>query len=100
VRGERLGDVGAGAVCKLVIEGGFRDGEVMTALLKQAIEAAEKLSDAEQDALATRLLAEIAKEDEFDLALAQTGHKLVGMAEEALAELRAGRTKPIPAERP
>ena len=72
----------------------------MTTLLRQAFKAAEQLSEAEQDALATRLLAEIAREDEFDYALAQTGHKLVGMANEALEELRAGLTKPIPTEGP
>lgn len=72
----------------------------MTVLLQQAFAKAEQLSEAEQDALATRLLAEIAQEDEFDLALAQTGHRLVGLAEEALQELRAGRTLPMPAEGP
>ena len=68
----------------------------MTALLQQAFQAAQQLTDAEQDELATRLLAEMAKEDEFDFALQQTGHKLAGMAKEALEELRAGLTQPFP----
>jgi len=68
----------------------------MTALLQQAFQAAQQLTDTEQDQLATRLLAEMAKENEFDFALQQTGHKLVGMANEALAELRSGLTQPYP----
>lgn len=70
----------------------------MTTLLRQAFQAAERLSEGEQDALAERMLAELAKEDEFDRALAQSGHKLVGLANQALAELRAGLTEPIPAD--
>ena len=72
----------------------------MTALLQQAFQAAQQLTDVEQDELATRLLAEMAKEDEFDFALQQTGHKLVGMAQEALDELRAGLTQPFPTKDP
>jgi hypothetical protein len=70
----------------------------MTALLQQAFEAASRLSESDQDAIAARLLADLAKEDEFDLALQRTAHKLVGMAEEALAEHRAGLTLPFPDE--
>jgi hypothetical protein len=67
----------------------------MTALLQQAFEAASQLSEAEQDAIAMRLLAELAEEDEFDLALKRTGHKLVKLSEAALAEHRAGLTLPF-----
>jgi len=70
----------------------------MTAVLQEAFRAVSQLPEAEQDALAMRLLAEMAKEDEFDLALQQTGHKLAGMGHEALAEHRAGRTLPFPAD--
>ena len=70
----------------------------MTALLQQAFETASRLSASEQDAIATRLLAELTKEDEFDLALQRTAHKLVGLAEAALAEHRAGLTLPFPDE--
>jgi hypothetical protein len=72
----------------------------MTALLEQAFQAAAQLPEPEQDALAARLLAEMAEEDEFDLALARTGHKLVGLANEALAEYCAGLTEPIPKDEP
>ena len=68
----------------------------MTTLLEQAFRAASQLSEAEQDQLATRLLAEIAEENAFDRALEQTGHKLARLTEEALAEHRAGLTLPFP----
>jgi hypothetical protein len=61
-------------------------------MLRQAFEAASKLPEAEQDVLATRLLAEIAAEDAFDRKLAQTSDKLAELAAEALAEHRAGLT--------
>ncbi len=64
----------------------------MTTMLRQAFEAASKLPEAEQDVLATRLLAEIAAEDAFDRKLAQTSDKLAALAAEALAEHRAGLT--------
>jgi hypothetical protein len=66
----------------------------MTALLQHAFEAAQQLTEVEQDELATRLLAEMAAEDDFDRLLEQTGHKLARLSEEALAELRAGLTLP------
>jgi hypothetical protein len=68
----------------------------MTALLEEAFRAASQLPEREQDALAARLLAEIAAEDEFDRVLEQTGHKLARLTEEALAEHRAGLTLPFP----
>jgi hypothetical protein len=67
----------------------------MTTLLQQAFDAAAKLSPAEQDLLATRLLAEIAAEDAFDEAIASTSYKLRHLAAEALAEHAAGRTQPL-----
>ena len=62
----------------------------MTTLLQEAFAAAEKLPPDEQDVLASRLLAELATEDGFDRTIAQTAHKLTGMANAALAEHRAG----------
>ena len=64
----------------------------MTKLLEQAFRAAAQLTEAEQDVLAGRLLAELAEEDAFDQKIAQTAHKLTGLAEAALAEHRAGLT--------
>ena len=45
--------------------------------------------------LASRLLAELAAEDEFDRAIAGSLDKLAILAREALAEHRAGQTEPL-----
>lgn len=70
----------------------------MTALLQQAFAEAAKLSEAEQEVLAARLLAELAAEDEFDRAIAGSGNKLTALAREALAEHHSGQTEVL--ERP
>jgi hypothetical protein len=67
----------------------------MTELLQEVFEAAAKLSPEEQDLLARWLLDEIAAEDEFDRKIAATAHLLTPLAEEALAEYRAGLTEPL-----
>ncbi len=67
----------------------------MTILLQQAFAEAAKLSPAEQDGLATRLLAELSPENEFDRAITASSDKLVGLAGEAVNELRAGRTQEL-----
>jgi hypothetical protein len=70
----------------------------MTALLQQAFAEAAKLSDPEQELLASRLLAELAAEDAFDRAIANSSDKLAILAREALAEHRAGLTEPLDPE--
>ena len=67
----------------------------MTDLLQQAFAEAAKLPTAEQEILATRLLAELADDDEFDRAIAGTSNKLAKLANEALAEHRAGLTQEL-----
>ena len=67
----------------------------MTSLLEHAFKEAAKLSAAEQDLLASRLLAELAAEDEFDRAISASGSRLAQLANEALAEHRAGLTKEL-----
>ncbi len=71
----------------------------MTTLLQQAFEAAAKLPAEEQDVLASRLLAELAAEDDFDRDIAASSKKLVALAAAALAEHRAGQTQPLDPER-
>ncbi len=71
----------------------------MTTLLQQAFDAATKLSEAEQDLLAARVLAELAAEDDFDKAITASRQKLVTLAAAALAEHRAGQTQPLDPER-
>jgi hypothetical protein len=65
----------------------------MTNLLERAFAEAGKLSSAEQDLLASRLLAELGDEDDFDRAIASSADKLAILARQALAEHRAGLTQ-------
>jgi hypothetical protein len=71
----------------------------MTTLLQRAFAKAEKLSPSEQDVLASRLLAELADEDDFDRAIAASAGKLAPLANKALAEHRAGQTEPLDPDR-
>jgi hypothetical protein len=71
----------------------------MTALLQQAFAKAAKLGDSEQEVLASRLLAEMADDDEFDRAIARSSDKLAGLAREALAEHRNGQTEALDPEK-
>jgi hypothetical protein len=71
----------------------------MTTLLQHAFAEAAKLPQAEQDLLASRLLAELAAEDDFDRAIARSSDKLVPLAREALAEHRSGKTDELDPER-
>lgn len=70
----------------------------MTTLLEQAFAQAAQLPAPEQELLASRLLAELAAEDDFDRTLARSGDKLARLATEALAEHRAGLTKELDPE--
>ncbi len=71
----------------------------MTKLLERAFAEASKLSAAEQDVLASRLLEELAAEDEFDRKIAGSVDKLAGLAREALEEHRAGLTEELDPDR-
>jgi hypothetical protein len=71
----------------------------MTELLERAFAKAAKLSSDEQDLLASRVLAEMADEDEFDHAIAASADKLASLANEALAEHRAGQTQELDPDR-
>lgn len=67
----------------------------MTKLLEQALEEVAKLPASEQDAVAAILLEEIASEQRWEASFAKSQDKLAKLAEEALAEYNAGRTKPL-----
>jgi hypothetical protein len=67
----------------------------MTELLKQAMAAAAKLPDAEQDVLARWILENLESERRWDELFARSPDGLAQLAEEALAELRAGKTQPL-----
>lgn len=68
----------------------------MTALLQHAFDEASKLHPEEQDLLASRILAELSVDDDFDRAIAQSAEKLAGLAREALAEYHSGQILPFP----
>jgi hypothetical protein len=71
----------------------------MTDLLKRAFDEASKLSRAEQDLLASRLLEELAIEDAFDHTIQVTSGKLARLATEAIAEHRAGQAQELDPDR-
>jgi hypothetical protein len=70
----------------------------MTDLLNKAFSAASQLPAAEQDSLAAWLLAELESDRRWDETFASSSDALAALAEEALAEDRAGRTQPLDPE--
>jgi hypothetical protein len=71
----------------------------MTKILDKAIEEARKLPPEEQDALGAIILEEIADEARWAKKFAETQDVLEKLADEALAELKAGRTTPLDFDR-
>lgn len=67
----------------------------MTRLLDKAFEAASKLPEEDQDALAEMLLNDLASEERWTEAFARSQDKLALLAKEALTEFKKGKTKPI-----
>ena len=67
----------------------------MTQALTSAVAEVAKLPPAEQDILAGILLEEIASEAQWSKSFAKSEPALESLAAEALAEFRAGRTKPL-----
>ena len=67
----------------------------MTRLLEQAFEAASKLSPQEQDIIAAHVLEEMACEQQWQKKLNASQDLLASLAEEALAEHRAGKTEDL-----
>ena len=65
----------------------------MTKLLEKALAEVSKLPKKEQDALATWILEELASEQRWEEAFAESSDVLDRLADEALAEHREGRTK-------
>jgi hypothetical protein len=67
----------------------------MTDLLEQALTEVKKLPPSEQDAMAAILLQELAAEQRWTELFAKSQGALETLAGEALAEHRAGLTKPL-----
>ena len=71
----------------------------MTKLLEEAFVEASKLPEQEQDALAAVILEELASERRWDQAFADSADLLAQLADQALAEHRAGKTHVLDPER-
>ena len=71
----------------------------MTKLLEEAFAEASKLPDQEQDALAAVILEELVSERRWDQAFADSADLLAQLADQALAEHRAGKTHVLDPER-
>ena len=67
----------------------------MTRALKKAFEVASRLPDPEQDALAAAIIEELAADERWEAAVAAEPGALERLADEALAEHRAGRSQPL-----
>lgn len=67
----------------------------MTKLLEKALEEVAKLPASEQDAMAAIVLEELASEQRWAESFAKSQEQLSKLAEKALAEYNAGRTKPL-----
>jgi hypothetical protein len=67
----------------------------MTQLLDKALSQVAKLPAAEQDAMAAIVLEELASEKRWSESFAKSQDLLAKLADEALAEHAAGRTKPF-----
>jgi tripartite-type tricarboxylate transporter receptor subunit TctC len=71
----------------------------MTNALKKAFDAASKLPDQDQDALAAAILEEMAADERWEAAVRANPVALESLADEALAEFRKGQTKPLDLDR-
>jgi hypothetical protein len=67
----------------------------MTKLLDKAIAEARKLPPEEQDAIGARILEELADEARWAKTFAESQDLLEKLADEALAEYKAGETTPM-----
>lgn len=67
----------------------------MTGLLQKAFARASELPEEEQDALAAVLIQEMESERRWAEAFAKSQDTAAKLADEAIAEYRAGKTKPL-----
>jgi hypothetical protein len=71
----------------------------VTRLLEEAFRKASELSEAEQDALAASILADLEDERRWSESFANSQDLLAELAAEAREEYRAGRTLPLDPDR-
>lgn len=67
----------------------------MTQLLEKALSEVNKLPAADQDAVAAIVMEELASERRWSESFARSQDVLAKLADQALAEHAAGRTKPL-----
>ena len=67
----------------------------MTKSLEQAFREAAKLPEAEQDALAEAIRSEVMGDEDWERSFAESTDALERLADEAIAEHRAGRTQRV-----
>ena len=67
----------------------------MTKLLEKAFAQAARLPAGEQDAFAEFVLAELESEKRWARAFAASQDELASLAQEAAADYKAGRTRPL-----
>jgi hypothetical protein len=67
----------------------------MTKALARAFREASKLPETEQDALAEAIRNEVLGEDDWERSFSASPDVLEELADEAIAEHRAGRTQPV-----
>jgi hypothetical protein len=67
----------------------------MTKALQKAFEAASRLPDREQEELAAAILEELAPDERWEVAFAESQSMLRRLADEALREHRAGQTEAL-----
>jgi hypothetical protein len=67
----------------------------MTQLLQQALAELQKLPDSDQDAIAALILSELADEELWDEAFANSQDKLSHMADKVRDDIRAGRVRDL-----
>lgn len=71
----------------------------MTALLEKALNKVKGLPPEEQDVVAALILEEIESEKRWDELFAGSQDQLARLAEQAISEYKAGKTKPLDPER-
>lgn len=67
----------------------------MTKLLEEALRAVSQLPDAEQDALASAILAEVAGDAAWDDRFRASASELERLADDAIEEHRRGQSRPL-----
>jgi hypothetical protein len=70
----------------------------MTRALKKLIDTLSRLPDREQEQIAIEILSDLATDERWEATLAASPGALERLADEAVAEYRSGRTKPLDAD--